>query len=105
MAQKKSRRRRKKPSSSHAEMFAVALQPGEVPTDEELEAEAAALEEETQGKYDLAKKDDLSIAKLQHMRHGRVVQAGEEASIEGFARCRSRSWCSRFSSRGPGSRG
>ncbi len=67
MATKKSRRRRKRSGPSPSSLYAVTLQPGEVPTDEELEAEAAALDRETQGKYDLAKKDDLNMAALQHM--------------------------------------
>ena len=66
MATKKSRRRRKRSGPSDTPL-AVTLQPGEVPTDEELEAEAAAIEAETQGRYDLAKKDDLNLVALQHM--------------------------------------
>jgi transcription termination factor Rho len=86
MATKKSRRRRKRSSaSSAAAAYAVALQPGEVPTDEELEAEAAALEEETQGRYDLAKKDDLNLAALQHMPTDELGKLAKKEKIEDFA--------------------
>ena len=37
-------------------------------------AEAAALEDELQGKYDLAKKDDLSLAALQRMPSGELAK-------------------------------
>lgn len=67
---KKTRRRRKKgpgggrgPSSVQT----VVVQPHEVPSDEQLDAEARAIEDDTQGRYDLAKKDELSMAVLQHM--------------------------------------
>ena len=45
---KKGRRRRKKGPSNKGGAATVTLQPGEVPTDEELEAEARALESEIQ---------------------------------------------------------
>jgi transcription termination factor Rho len=63
----------------------MTLQPGEVPTDEELEAEARALEEETQGKYELAKKDDLSLATLQHMATEELGKIAKKHKIEDFA--------------------
>ena len=65
MATKKYRKRKKRSSNNPA--MTVTLQPGEVPSDEELEAEAAALEEETQNKYELAKHDELSLSTLQRM--------------------------------------
>jgi transcription termination factor Rho len=85
MATKKSRRRRKKGGSQGSPAYTVTLQPGEVPTDEELEREAAALEEETQGKYDLAKKDEMSLAKLQHMNAEELGKLAKRHRIEDVA--------------------
>ena len=84
MATKKSRRRRKR-SSQSAATVTMTLQPGEVPTDEELEAEAAALEEETQGKYDLAKKDEMSLATLQHMSTEDLGKLAKKHKIPDFS--------------------
>ena len=66
MATRKYRKRRKKGGGGDAALT-VTLQPGEVPTDEELEAEAKAIDAETQGRYELAKKDEMSLSTLQHM--------------------------------------
>jgi len=85
MATKKSRRRRKRSGSGSSSAYAIFLQPGEVPTDEELEAEAAALEEETQGKYDLAKKDDLNLTALQHMSTEQLGKVAKKEKITDFA--------------------
>ena len=85
MATKKSRRRRKRNPSSQSAVQTVTLQPGEVPTDEELEAEAQALEAETQGKYDLAKKDDFNLASLQHMTGEELAKIAKKEKIEDFA--------------------
>ncbi len=86
MATKKSRRRRKRgPSSAAAAYTTVVLQPGEVPTDEELEREAAALEEETQGKYDLAKRDEMSLAALRHMPTDELTQIAKKQKVEDYA--------------------
>ena len=84
---KKSRRRRKRPGGPGGSVAAnvVTLQPGEVPSDEELEAEAAALDEETQGKYDLAKKDDLNLASLQHMKPSELAALAKKEKIDDFA--------------------
>jgi transcription termination factor Rho len=62
----------------------VTLQPGEVPSDEELDAEAAQLEDEVQGKYELAKKDDLNLATLQHMSTEDLAQLAKKERIEDF---------------------
>ncbi len=62
----------------------MTLKPGEVPTDAELEAEAAALEEEIQGKYDLAKKDEYSLAVLQHMSNEELAKLAKQEKIEDF---------------------
>ncbi len=83
MATKKSRRRRKRSGASDSALT-VTLQPGEVPTDEELEAEAAALEAETQGRYDLAKKDDLNLAALQHMTASELAKVAKGERIEDY---------------------
>jgi transcription termination factor Rho len=63
----------------------VTLQPGEVPSDQELEAEARALEEETQGKYDLAKKDDLDLSMLRHMDTKELGKLAKKEEIADFA--------------------
>ena len=86
MPNNKPRRRRKK-SSSHNAQSAVAtitLQPGEVPPDDVLDAEAAALEEETQGKYDLAKKDDLSLSALQHMSMDELGKLAKKQKVSDY---------------------
>ena len=84
MATRKFRKRRKRnPATSST--LTVTLQPGEVPSDEQLEAEAVALEEETQGKYDLAKKDELSLVVLQRMATDQLNELAEAEEIEEFA--------------------
>jgi len=87
---KKSRRRRKRSGSGsgggpHSYMQTALLQPGEVPSDEELEAEAAALEDEIQGKYDLAKKDELNLVALQHMSAAELAKHARKYKIEEFS--------------------
>ena len=57
----------------------VTLQPGEVPTDAELEAEAAAIDDD--GKYELAKKDDLSLTTLQHMTSEELSKLAKKEQI------------------------
>ena len=63
----------------------MTLQPGQVPTDEELEQEAAALEEELQGKYDLAKKDDFSLSILQQMTNDELAKLAKKEKVPDFA--------------------
>ncbi len=60
----------------------VTLQPGEVPSDAELEAEAAAIQDD--GKYELAKKDDLSLATLQRMSTEELSKVAKKENIEDF---------------------
>ncbi len=84
MATKKFRKRKKK-SFSNRGPATITLQPGEVPSDEELEAEAAALEEETQDKYEQAKKDELSLSALQRMTTAELSVYAKEAEIRDFA--------------------
>jgi transcription termination factor Rho len=85
MSKKSSRRRRRKPGGGGGIATAIALKPGEVPTDEELEAEAAALEEEIQGKYDLAKKDDLNLSMLQKMPSEELAKLAKKEKVEDFS--------------------
>ncbi|MCA9284518.1 MAG: transcription termination factor Rho [Phycisphaerales bacterium] len=59
----------------------MTLAPGSVPTDEQLEAEAAALEQEVQGKYDLAKKDDLNLAALQRMSGEELIKVAKKEKL------------------------
>lgn len=82
MATKKYRKRKKRSSNNPA--MTVTLQPGEVPSDEELEAEAAALEEETQNKYELAKHDELNLSALQRMSTEELAGYAKEADIRDF---------------------
>ncbi len=62
----------------------VTLQPGEVPSDEQLEAEAAAIADDSQGKYELAKKDNLSRATLQRMGTEELASIARKEHIEDF---------------------
>jgi transcription termination factor Rho len=57
----------------------VTLQPGEVPTDAELEAEAAAIDDD--GKYEIAKKDELSLSTLQHMTTEELTKLAKKEQI------------------------
>jgi len=83
---KKTRRRRKKGSRQRQGAAAtVTLQPGEVPSDEELDAEAKALDKETQGRYDQAKKSEMSMATLQHMKLDELHKIAKKEKINDFA--------------------
>ncbi len=62
----------------------VTLQPGEVPSDEQLEAEAAAISDDSQEKYELAKKDDLSLATLQRMGTEELASIARKERIEEY---------------------
>ena len=62
----------------------MTLAPGSVPSDEQLEAEALALEEETQGKYDVAKKDDLNLAMLQKMKSDELHKLAKKEGVEDY---------------------
>ena len=84
-SKKKTRRRRKKTSSRSGGAPVATIRPEEVPSDEQLEAEAKALEEETQGKYDLAKKDDMSLAKLQHMSTAELADIAKKEEVADFS--------------------
>jgi hypothetical protein len=60
----------------------VMLTPGSVPSDEQLEQEALALESEIQGKYDIAKKDDLNLATLQRMSGEEIAKLAKKEGLE-----------------------
>lgn len=62
----------------------VTLNPGEVPSDEQLEAEAQALEAEAQDKYELAKKDDLDLTALQHMSNDELFKLAKKEKLDDF---------------------
>ena len=59
----------------------MTLAPGSVPTDEQLELEAAELEKEAQGRYDLAKKDNLDLSKLQKLRGDELLKLAKKEKI------------------------
>jgi transcription termination factor Rho len=82
MATRKFRKRRNKRPDAGA--MTITLQPGEVPSDDQLEAEAAAILEDTQTKYDLAKKDDLSLAALQRMATEELNKLARKEEIEEY---------------------
>jgi hypothetical protein len=88
MSKKASRRRRRKGGGGFGHFtpqpMPVNLTPGSVPSDEQLEAEAAALDAETQGKYDLAKKDDLNLAALQRMGNDELFKVAKKEKIEDY---------------------
>ncbi|MEY3027767.1 MAG: hypothetical protein RLZZ238_2664 [Planctomycetota bacterium] len=60
----------------------VRLEPGQMPTDEQLAAELAEIEKELEGKYEVAKKDDLNLAKLHKMPLDQVNKLAKQAGIE-----------------------
>jgi transcription termination factor Rho len=62
----------------------VALQPGEVPSDAELDAEAAAIDDEVDGKYEKAKQDDLSLVALRKMNADQLAKVAKKENIEDF---------------------
>ena len=82
----KSRRRRRKPggssSSQGSNAPSITLAPGSVPTDEQLELEAAELENELQERYDIAKKSDLDLAKLQKLTNPELLKLAKKEKIE-----------------------
>ncbi len=63
-------------------MMTVALQPGEVPSDAELEAEAAAIDDELDGKYEIAKHDDLSLVALRKMTSEELAGIAKQEKIQ-----------------------
>lgn len=88
MSKKASRRRRRKGGGGFSQFapapMPVNLAPGSLPSDEQLESEAAALEAETQGKYEIAKKDDLNIAALQRMGNDELFKVAKKEKLEDY---------------------
>ena len=95
MSSKKNRRRRNKfrgggggpggggSGGNYHAATSVTLAPGEVPSDEQLEAEAKALDLESQEKFDLAKKDELDLTALQHMSGEELLKLARKEKLEG----------------------
>ena len=83
----KKRRRRKK--SSNDGLATMSLKPGEVPTDEELETEAASLDSKltaaAQKKYDKAKKEGYDLAALQHMKSKELGEIAKKEKVENWS--------------------
>ena len=67
----------------------MTLKPGEVPTDEELESEAASLDtkltEAAQKKYDKAKKEGYDLTALQHMKSKDLGEVAKKEKLENWA--------------------
>ena len=83
MATKKYRKR-KKNRHGDGPIMTVTIQPGEVPSDADLDAEAAALADDTDDRYEQAKKDDISLAKLQHMSTEELAKLAKDEDIHEF---------------------
>ena len=83
----KKRRRRKK--TGGGSLATMSLRPGEVPTDEELEAEAASLDvkltEAAQKKYDKAKKEGFDLSALQHMKGKELGDVAKKEKVSNWA--------------------
>ena len=71
-------------------MAVMTLQPGQVPSDEQLEEEAKQLEKEldskTQKRFDDAKKDGYDLASLQALSGQELVKIGEKEKINEFSK-------------------
>ena len=82
----KKRRRRKKSTSQSPAVPVVMLEPGSVPTDEQLAQEAkeleASLDAKTRAKYEKAKKDGLDAAVLQKKPASQLIKLAEKAGVE-----------------------
>ena len=85
----KKRRRRKKSGGGGGGIGSMTLNPGEVPSDEELEAEVAALDEKltkaAQKKYDEAKKEGYDLAALQHMKSKELGVVAKKEKVDKWA--------------------
>ena len=80
------KRRRRKKSGGGGGIGSMTLNPGEVPSDEELEAEVAALDEKltkaAQKKYDEAKKEGYDLAALQHMKSKELGVVAKKEKVD-----------------------
>ena len=85
----KKRRRRKGNRNPEGGMSGMTLKPGEVPTDEELESEAASLDtkltEAAQKKYDKAKKEGYDLTALQHMKGKDIGEVAKKEKVENWS--------------------
>ena len=85
----KKRRRRKGNRSAEGGIATMSLKPGEVPTDEELESEAASLDtkltEAAQKKYDKAKKEGYDLTALQHMKGKDLGEVAKKEKVANWA--------------------
>jgi len=83
------KRRRRKKSGGSGGTGSMTLNPGEVPTDEELEAEVAALDDKltkaAQKKYDEAKKEGYDLAALQHMKSKELGVVANKEKVDNWA--------------------
>ena len=83
------KRRRRKKSGGSGGTGSMTLNPGEVPTDEELEAEVAALDDKltkaAQKKYDEAKKEGYDLAALQHMKSKELGVVANKEKVDSWA--------------------
>jgi len=86
MAKKRRRRKRQNHDDGIGTMM---LKPGEVPTDEELEAEAAALDtkltEAAQKKYNKAKKEGYDLSALQHMKGKEIGDVAKFEKVDNWS--------------------
>jgi transcription termination factor Rho len=82
------KRRRRKKTGGNGGMTTMSLKPGEVPTDEELEAEAASLDSKltaaAQKKYDKAKKEGFDLIALRHMKSKELGEVATQEKIENW---------------------
>ncbi|HIO19755.1 MAG TPA: hypothetical protein EYN11_01520 [Phycisphaerales bacterium] len=85
----KKRRRRKGNRSSDGGMSTMSLKPGEVPSDEELEAEASSLDTKltaaAQKKYEKAKKEGFNLSSLQHMKSKDLGEVAKKEKVGNWA--------------------
>ena len=85
----KKRRRRKGNRNAEGGILGMTLKPGEVPTDEELESEAASLDtkltEAAQKKYDKAKKEGYDLKALQHMKGKDIGEVAKKEKVENWS--------------------
>ena len=83
------KRRRRKKSGGGGGIGSMTLNPGEVPSDEQLEAEVAALDEKltkaAQKKYDEAKKEGYDLAALQHMKSKELGVVAKKEKVDKWA--------------------
>ena len=86
----KKRRRRKKSGGKGGGMAVMTLEPGQVPSDEQLEEEAKQLEKEldskTQKRFDDAKKDGYDLASLQAMNGQELAKIAKKEKVADFSK-------------------